>query len=110
MRRTLVLPVAVLTVLLPTTLWAQNGLPERVSQLEAQVDALTQQLATLSAQVISLSQNIRFIDVHCQDGETIQAALSQVPFRPLHVTINVFGVCTENVNITRSNVHVRGAG
>ena len=112
MRRTLALKIAVLgmvTVLLPTTVWAQNGLPHRVSELEAQVDALTQQLATLTAQVISLSQNVRFIDVHCQDGETIQAALSQVLFRPLHVTINVFGVCTENVNILRSNVHIRGA-
>ena len=109
MRRTLVLPVAVLTALLPTTLSAQNGLAQRVDELEAQVGALTQQLATLNAQVISLSQNIRFIDVHCQDGETIQAALSQVPFRPLYVTVNVFGVCTENVNIGRSNVHIRGA-
>ncbi len=107
-----VVPIAVLgvvTFLLPTTLFAQNGLPHRVGELEVQVDALTQQLATLNAQVISLSQGVRFIDVHCQNGETIQAALSQVPFRPLHVTINVFGVCTENVNITRSNVHIRGA-
>lgn len=112
MRRTFALPVAalcVVTVLLPTTLWAQDGLPRRVRELEVQVDALTQQLATLNAQVIGLSQNVRFIDVRCQEGETIQAALSQVPFRPLHVTINVFGMCTENVNIMRSNVHIRGA-
>jgi parallel beta-helix repeat protein len=46
------------------------------------------------------------VSVNCGAGETIAAALNQVPGRPL--TINVTGPCTENVTITRDDVTLQG--
>jgi hypothetical protein len=47
------------------------------------------------------------MDVNCGAGQTIGAALNQIPGRP--VIINVIGPCTENVTITRDDVTLQGA-
>ena len=83
-----------------------GGLADRVAALEATVSSLTQQVAALGMGVT--------IDVHCGTGATIQAALLGVQHHPAAVRINVFGVCSENVRISRNNVQIRagapGAG
>ncbi len=101
--------VAVGAALLVTVpVFAQdNGLQQRVTALEAQVETLTRQL-------FELRQNSTTIKVDCGAGQSLQAALEQVQFRPSRVTIAVFGVCTENIAITRGQLLIRagapGAG
>jgi hypothetical protein len=78
---------------------AQEGLRPRVEALEAQV-------ATLTGRLDGLTQ-LKFIDVDCSAGGTIQAALASAQNHPAPVVITVFGVCSENVVILRNEVMIR---
>jgi hypothetical protein len=93
--------------LVASPVFAQESLRQRVEALEAQV-------VTLNAQMAALLPTVSAIDVHCESGQSLQAALMQVRFRPSRVTVNVFGLCVENVFINRSQLLIRagaaGAG
>lgn len=99
--------LAFCAVLIPIRLSAQSGgVSERVAVLEAQVEALTQRLTALTQPLA--------VDVDCGAGQRIQAALNATQRHPAPVFITVFGVCTERIVISRSNLFIRagapGAG
>jgi outer membrane murein-binding lipoprotein Lpp len=85
---------------------SQNSVAQRVADLEAQVGSLAGQVTALTEQLAALTQ-IRIIDVHCETGEKIGAALVSAQNHPAHVLINVFGVCTENIQVSRSRITIR---
>ena len=82
------------------------GLQQRVNALEAQVQALSEQVTALTRS--------RLVEVNCAAGERIQPALTSAQRHPASVVISVYGVCTENIVISRSDLLIRagapGAG
>jgi Right handed beta helix region len=115
-----------------------QGVPDRVSTLESQVAVLMQQVAALeplTSQVATLQQQVAVLQqlmsqvsalqqhvwdlrqvtsrdfqvtVDCGNGETVAGALAQTNAHLGLVTINVRGVCTENIIVSRSPTRIRG--
>jgi len=87
----------------PFSMPQESGLSQRVTTLETQVAGLTAQLAALTQSLT--------IDVNCAGGDSIQATLNSpsVQNHPALVLINVFGVCSENLVVTRRVVIRAGA-
>lgn len=75
---------------------ALKAVNERVNQLEQAVDE--QLMSTLPVD----------INVDCAAGETVSPVIAQYANAYAALTINVSGVCTENVIIFRDNVTING--
>lgn len=90
-----------------------QGIPERVSALEAAVASLRSQLNTLRASLLEhrRHEDVFITDVNCAAGETIADVLNdrQAQIAP-GVYIVITGTCLENVNIGRDNVEIVGGG
>lgn len=85
-----------------------QGIPERVSQLEAQVAALMAQVAALEQEISNLpAAGPMDVQVNCNNGERIQNVLAVAGHRSANVTINVAGFCPEDVYVSRSNTTLR---
>lgn len=133
--------VLLLAVLFSTPVTARqgqgNGLPDRVSALEAQVAALLDQLAALAARVTTLeslparvtalearatlvearataleSRTTAFFNVavDCGNGETIASALAQTAAHTGMVQISIAGTCSESVTVSRVRTTIQGVG
>lgn len=112
--RQIILTVVVLIVSMPSTIAAQG-----VPQLDARVEALEQQMATLVSRFIALRQRVIVLEnahqhktftVDCTAGETVSAALAQTAGRSNPVTIRITGRCVESVSVNRDDVTLEGAG
>jgi hypothetical protein len=90
-----------------------QGIPERVSALEATVASLRAQINTLRAALLEhrRHEDVFITDVNCTAGETIADVLNdrQAQIAP-GVYIVISGTCLENVNIGRDNVEIVGGG
>jgi hypothetical protein len=111
-----------------------QGVEHRVTALESQVSALLQRVTALEqltagiaslealtgrvsaleqlvprvAALEQLTQDTFNISVDCGGGETVGDALAETRAHTGVVVITVFGVCTENVDVGRSETIIRG--
>ena len=74
-----------------------------VPGMESRLIELEQRVAEMESDHVPLD-----LTVHCP-GESVGDALAQAGNRTAHVTINIVGVCIEEVEINRDNTRLKGA-
>lgn len=102
--------VCLLTVGWPADAWAQAITPPGTpfDRLQAEIDALQQQVNSLSAQ-LARPQQVLNLSVDCFKGQTVSGALAQATTHAGPVVITISGVCQEAVFVNRDDVTLRGA-
>ncbi len=89
-----------------------TGLTAHAEEKEWHAKRLKAQLRELQAQIDELKQGIHqplSVDVYCDAGETVTAALNTLAYSNAPVTLTLYGTCSESVVINRDDVTLQGA-